>query len=65
MSICGAAGAGQGILLVNGDLSVTGGFDYSEMIVVNGSVALASNAAGTVAIYGALVSSGNLKIVCA
>jgi len=60
LSISGSAATGQGILLVNGDLAIVGGFDYNGMIVVNGSVTLTSNAVGTVAIYGTLISSGNL-----
>jgi hypothetical protein len=58
--LSGTTGTGQGILLVNGNLSVTGGFDYSGMVVADGSVTLTSTTTGTVAIYGTLVSSGNL-----
>ena len=60
LAISGSAATGQGILLVNGNLSITGGFDYNGMIVVDGSVTLTSNAAGTIAISGTLVSFGDL-----
>jgi len=60
LSLSGTTGTGQGILLVNGNLSVTGGFAYNGMIVVDGSLTLTSTTTGSVSIYGTLVSSGNL-----
>jgi hypothetical protein len=60
LSLSGATGTGQGILLVHGDLSITGGFDYKGMIIVDGSVTLTSNATDTIAISGTLVSFGDL-----
>jgi hypothetical protein len=60
LALSGTTGTGVGILLVNGNLSVTGGFDYEGMVVVDGALTLTSTATGTVAIYGTLINSGNL-----
>jgi hypothetical protein len=60
LSLSGTTGTGQGILLVNGNLSVRGGFDYGGMVVADGSLTLTSTTTGTVSIYGTLISSGNL-----
>lgn len=59
--ISGANSTGDGILLVSGNLSITGGFSYEGLIVVDGSVALASNSTGSVGIEGSVISSGNLS----
>jgi hypothetical protein len=62
LRLSGGTNTGDGILLVNGNLSVTGGFNYRGMIVVAGVVKLASNASGSISIAGAVISSGNLSV---
>jgi len=62
LAISGSTSTGNGILLVNGDLSITGGFTYSGLIVANGSVALTLNSTGSIQILGSLISSGNLSV---
>lgn len=61
LAISGTASTGDGILLVSGNLSVTGGFSYRGLIVVDGPVTLASNSTGSIRIKGSVISSGNLS----
>ena len=62
LAISGSTSAGYGILLVNGNLSITGGFSYRGVIVANGTVSLALNSTGSIQIRGSLISSGNLFV---
>jgi hypothetical protein len=62
LAISGSASTGYGILLVNGNLSITGGFNYQGVIVSNGTVTLTLNSTGSIRILGSLTSSGNLSI---
>jgi Tfp pilus assembly protein PilX len=62
LAISGSTSTGYGILLVNGNFSITGGFTYSGVIVVNGTVALTLNSTGSIQILGSLISSGNLSV---
>jgi hypothetical protein len=62
LSISGSTSTGYGILLVNGNLSIAGGFRYRGLIVANGTVTLALNSTGSIRIHGSLISSGNLFI---
>jgi len=52
---------GDGILLVDGDLFVSDGFNYRGMIVVDGTVTLVSHTTYGISISGTLVSSGDLS----
>jgi hypothetical protein len=61
LTISGANSTGDGILLVSGDLSITGGFNYRGLIVVEGTATLASNSTGSIQIQGSVISSGNLS----
>jgi hypothetical protein len=61
LTISGANSTGDGILLVTGNLSITGGFSYRGLIVVDGTVTLSSNSTGSIWIRGSLISSGNLS----
>lgn len=58
--ISGASNQGAGILLVQGNLSITDTFTYKGLIVVNGTVTLTSTTLGGILIDGALLSSGNV-----
>jgi len=51
---------GMGVLLVNGDLSIKGGFSYRGMIIVNGNVTLVPDSTGSISIAGTILSSGNV-----
>lgn len=61
LTISGANSTGDGILLVSGNLSITGGFSYRGLIVVEGTATLASNSTGSIQIQGSVISSGNLS----
>jgi hypothetical protein len=61
LAISGTGSTGDGILLVTGNLSITGGFNYRGLIVVDGTVTLASNSTGSIQIQGSVISSGNLS----
>ena len=61
LAISGTGSTGDGILLVSGNLSITGGFNYRGLIVVDGTVTLASNSTGSIEIEGSVISSGNLS----
>jgi Tfp pilus assembly protein PilX len=62
LAISGPASTGYGILLVNGNLSITDGFHYEGLIVSNGTVTITTSPAGDIRILGSLTSSGNLSI---
>jgi hypothetical protein len=62
LAISGSESTGYGILLVNGNLSITGGFNYWGVIVSNGTVTLTLNSRDSIQIRGSLTSSGNLSI---
>ncbi len=51
--------SGQGILIVNGDLSITGTFTYFGLILVKGKVHLNGGGTDGIRLYGAIVSSSN------
>jgi hypothetical protein len=62
LAISGPASTGYGVLLVNGNLSITDGFLYQGLIVANGTVTITTSAAGNIQIYGSLISFQNLSI---
>jgi hypothetical protein len=62
LEISGPSSSGYGILLVNGNLSITGGFNYQGLIVANGKVTLDLSWRGSIDLLGSLISSGNLSI---
>jgi len=62
LAISGSTSTGYAILLVNGNLSITGGFYYHGLIVSNGTVTLTLNSTDSISILGSLTSSGNLSI---
>jgi Tfp pilus assembly protein PilX len=49
--------SGQGILVINGDLSVTGNFTFFGLIIVKGKVHLNGDGIDGVKIYGAMIAS--------
>lgn len=61
LTITALAAEGAGILLVKGNLSITGAFTYHGLIVVDGTVTLANDVNGSVLIQGSLVSSGDVS----
>ena len=53
------AGEGAGILLVEGDLQITGRFRYYGLIVVTGAVNIQATRESSVHIYGAIIQGGS------
>jgi YD repeat-containing protein len=64
-TIGGAAVSGQGVLLVNGNLTIdiTNGFNYFGLIVVTGNITMTANSAtsATSNIHGAIVGGGTFN----
>ncbi|HEU5091430.1 MAG TPA: hypothetical protein VFT30_02015, partial [Nitrospira sp.] len=54
--------SGQGILVINGDLSVTGNFTYFGLIIVKGKIHLNGGGMEGVKIYGAMIASSDAGI---
>lgn len=61
LTVSGSTASGVGILLVKGDLSISGGFTYSGIIVATGNVTLANDSRGSISIQGAVVTGGNMS----
>ncbi len=61
LTISGKSSIGDGILLVNGNLTVDAGFNYRGKIVANGTVTLTSGGTGSISIQGTVISSGNFS----
>ena len=53
------AASGCGILVINGNLNVTGGFDYKGLVVAFKNTTVEIKLAGNVSIIGSLVAAGN------
>jgi hypothetical protein len=49
--------SGQGILVINGDLSVTGNFTYFGLIIVRGKIHQNGGGMDGIRIYGAIIAS--------
>lgn len=62
LTISGPNSTGSGVLLVNGDLSIRGGFSYNGLVVATGRVTLASDGSGSVSLRGAVISAGDLSV---
>jgi hypothetical protein len=64
-TIGGAAVSGQGVLLVNGNLTIdiTNGFNYFGLIVVTGNITMTANSAETATsnIHGAILGGGTFS----
>jgi hypothetical protein len=52
--------SGQGILVVNGDLFVTGSFTYFGLIIVKGKIHLNGGGIDGILVHGAIISSSDL-----
>lgn len=62
LTINGAGNSGYGLLLVNGPLTINGGFDYEGIIIANGALTINVGSNNT-SISGAVLSSGNLNVL--
>ena len=62
LAISGPTSSGYGILLVNGNLSITDGFLYEGLIVASGTLTITASSAGHIRIHGSLTSFGSLSI---
>lgn len=61
LTISGKSSIGDGILLVDGNLTADSGFNYRGKIVANGTVTLISDGTGSISIQGTVISSGNFS----
>ena len=52
--------SGQGILVINGDLSVTGSFTFFGLIIVKGKIHLNGGGMEGIRIHGAIIASSNV-----
>jgi hypothetical protein len=59
LTITGNGNTGYGLLLVNGNLSVTGNFNYQGVIIANGQINFTPPGHESIAVSGSLLASGN------
>ncbi len=62
LSISGNGNSGYGLLLVNGDLTVTGSWNYQGVTIVNGAINFTAANSANILVRGTLVASGNLSL---
>jgi hypothetical protein len=62
LTITGTGNSGFGVLLVNGDLTVTGVWHYEGVMIVNGSVTFAPATPASIRLRGALLASGTISL---
>ena len=58
LTISGGGNSGYGLLLVNGNLTVIGDFNYQGVMIVNGQVNFTPSPQGTIAMSGAVLGAG-------
>jgi uncharacterized protein (DUF342 family) len=58
LTITGAGNSGFGILLVNGNLTVSGNLNYQGIIIVNGQINITPPSSGNIIMSGAVVGAG-------
>ncbi|MFN2316083.1 MAG: hypothetical protein ABR602_05310 [Gemmatimonadales bacterium] len=51
-------GSGQGVLIVNGDLSIQGNFEFSGVVIVTGTFTMMGTGSGTGKINGSVIAKG-------
>lgn len=62
LTITGTGNSGYGVLLVNGNLTVTGAWNYEGVTIVNGAVNFAPASPVNIQIRGALLASGSISL---
>jgi hypothetical protein len=59
LTITGSRNTGYGLLLVNGNLSVTGNLNYQGVIIANGQINFTPPSAGNITVSGSVLGAGN------
>lgn len=62
LSIIGTGNTGYGVLLVNGDLTVTGSWNYQGVTIVDGDINFTAARGANIQVTGTLVASGNVSL---
>ena len=62
LTITGSGNSGYGVLLVNGNLTVTGSWDYQGVTIVNGAVNFTAAQQARIASRGTMLASGNISL---
>jgi hypothetical protein len=61
LTISGGANSGYGVLLVRGDLTVTGAFSYQGVVMASGQISFTAPASGNIFVAGSLLGSGTIS----
>jgi hypothetical protein len=59
LTITGSGNTGYGLLLVNGNLSVTGTLNYQGVIIANGQLNFTPPSSGNITVAGSMLGSGS------
>ena len=59
LTITGSGNTGYGLLLVNGNLSVTGNLNYQGVIIANGQINFSPPTSGVVMVSGSVLGAGS------
>jgi hypothetical protein len=59
LTITGSGNTGYGLLLVNGNLTITGNLNYQGVIIVNGQINFTPPSSGNITVSGSLVGAGS------
>ena len=59
LTITGSGNTGYGLLLVNGNLSVTGNLNYQGVIIANGQISFTPPSSGNITLNGSVLAAGS------
>jgi hypothetical protein len=62
LTIAGSGNTGYGLLLVNGNLSVTGNLNYQGVIIANGQINFTPPSSGNITVSGAVLGAGSAAL---
>jgi Tfp pilus assembly protein PilX len=62
LTITGTGNTGYGLLLVNGNLSVSGNLNYQGVIIANGQISFSPASLGNITLSGSMLSGGNMSL---
>jgi hypothetical protein len=62
LTISGTGNTGYGILLVNGNLTVNGNFNYQGVIIANGQISFTPASSGNITLNGAMLGAGSMTL---
>ncbi len=63
LTITGSGSTGYGVLLVNGDLSVTGTLNYQGVIIANGQINFTPPSSGSIVVSGSVLGAGSAVLM--